>query len=109
MIPIDGKTIIVEDKKIAAVINAENADLSYCKVIDLKGQYVLPGLINLHVHLPGSGKPAKKQVNIGLICKNSDELRSRESCCQGHDCRQRENCSDGRNYNCKDGRQRCGL
>ena len=69
MIPIDGKTIIFEDKKIAAVINAENADLSYCKVIDLKGQYVLPGLINLHVHLPGSGKPAKKQVNIGLICK----------------------------------------
>jgi imidazolonepropionase-like amidohydrolase len=30
-------------------------------IIDLKGKYIMPGLINMHVHLPGSGKPQKKQ------------------------------------------------
>ncbi|MEJ2248986.1 MAG: amidohydrolase family protein [Candidatus Lokiarchaeota archaeon] len=29
------------------------------KTIDLKGQYILPGLINAHCHLTGSGKPTK--------------------------------------------------
>ncbi len=29
------------------------------KKIDLKGEYVLPGLINAHCHLTGSGKPMK--------------------------------------------------
>lgn len=28
-----------------------------CKIVDLKGKYVLPGLINAHVHLFGDGKP----------------------------------------------------
>ena len=29
------------------------------KTIDLKGQYILPGLINAHCHLTASGKPSK--------------------------------------------------
>lgn len=29
--------------------------------IDLRGRYLLPGLINMHVHLAGSGKIQKKQ------------------------------------------------
>lgn len=28
-----------------------------CKIVDLKGKYVLPGLINAHVHLFGDGNP----------------------------------------------------
>lgn len=31
------------------------------KVIDANGMYILPGLINMHVHLAGNGKPQKKQ------------------------------------------------
>ena len=31
------------------------------QIIDLKGSYLMPGLINMHVHLAGNGKPQKKQ------------------------------------------------
>ena len=31
------------------------------ETVDLKGGYVCPGLINMHVHLAGNGKPQKKQ------------------------------------------------
>ncbi len=32
------------------------------KTIDMKGKYAIPGLINLHVHLPASGKISKTPV-----------------------------------------------
>ena len=46
------------------------------KVIDLNGKYLLPGLINMHAHLPASGKvnPNKKAADnkklVKLICSN---------------------------------------
>lgn len=59
---IRGQYIIVEDGKIKD-ITADNNAIVGLKTIDLKGKYLLPGLINLHVHLPGSGMPSdtKKQ------------------------------------------------
>lgn len=69
MVPAEGKVIIVEDEKIASIADASSADLSGCEVVDLGGQYILPGLINLHVHLAGSGKPSKKQLNLPLLTK----------------------------------------
>ena len=39
-------------------------------VIDLHGSYAMPGLINLHVHLAGNGKPsAKPRDNAALVRK----------------------------------------
>ena len=69
MVPAEGKVIIVEDGIIASVSDASDTDLSGCETVDLKEQYILPGLINLHVHLAGSGKPSKKQINLPLLTK----------------------------------------
>ncbi len=57
-----GKYIVVEDDKISNITDDKNK-IEGLKVIDLGGKYILPGLINLHVHLPGSGMPkdTKKQ------------------------------------------------
>lgn len=68
MMPVEGKVIIVEDRIIASVSDASEADLSGCERVDLKGRYILPGLINLHAHLAGSGKPSKKQLNLPFLC-----------------------------------------
>ena len=37
--------------------------------IDLGGKYVIPGLINLHVHTPGNGFPKKKQTDSKKVAK----------------------------------------
>lgn len=57
-----GKYVIVEGGKIAK-ITSDKAAIDGLKVVDLNGKYLIPGLINLHVHLPGSGMPkdTKKQ------------------------------------------------
>ena len=37
--------------------------------IDLKGKYIIPGLINLHIHTPASGFPKKKQSDSKKLAK----------------------------------------
>lgn len=52
--------ILVQDGKITGIV-PDTTDLHDYRTIDLHGHYILPGLINMHVHLAGSGKPQKKQ------------------------------------------------
>lgn len=55
-----GLYILVQDGIIADIVPG-TADLQNYSIIDLQGNYILPGLINMHVHLAGNGKPQKKQ------------------------------------------------
>ena len=60
MVPREGLAVFVNGETIQAVVPQQEASLEGYQVIDLKGKYLMPGLINLHVHLPSSGKPKKK-------------------------------------------------
>ena len=69
MRPQTGKTVLIDGEKITAIV-PETADISGYTCIDLKGKYLMPGLINMHVHLAGNGKPQKKQRdNEALVRK----------------------------------------
>ncbi|MCI2069148.1 MAG: amidohydrolase family protein [Bacilli bacterium] len=62
--------ILVEDGKI---IKIGKFDLDGVEVIDCLGKFILPGLINMHAHLFGSGKPSK---NLGAKSKSQEILVS---------------------------------
>ena len=68
MVPISGKKIIIEGEMIKDIVGADYNTEGY-KEIDLKGQYILPGLINLHVHLPSSGRPKNKESDPKKLVK----------------------------------------
>ena len=57
----ENHAVIVSDQVIEAVCPMAEADTAGCDVVDLHGAWVAPGLINMHVHLAGNGKPQKKQ------------------------------------------------
>ncbi len=73
MEPQYGKTIFIQDGKIEEIRVSQGQEPGYVS-IDLDGQYVLPGLINLHVHIPSTGKPKKKPSDpkklAALVMKN---------------------------------------
>ena len=52
--------VLVDGQKITDLVPNDQVPSDYEK-IDLKGKYLMPGLINMHVHLAGNGKPQKKQ------------------------------------------------
>lgn len=56
----EGLCILTNGKKIVDIVPT-GSDLDGYEKVDLGGKYILPGLINMHVHLAGNGKPQKKQ------------------------------------------------
>lgn len=69
MSPQEGLCVLVDDEIITDVLPKDNADFNGYKVIDLNGAYLMPGLINMHVHLAGNGKPQKKQRDNAKLVK----------------------------------------
>ena len=86
MTPQAGKVVCVEGSKIAAVTDGP-VPAGY-EPVDLAGRYILPGLINLHVHLPASGKPKKKPSDpkklVKLITSNGLMRRVGVKLCESY-------------------------
>ncbi len=86
MTPQTGKVVCVEGGKIAAVTDGP-LPAGY-EPVDLAGRYILPGLINLHVHLPASGKPKKKPSDpkklVKLITSNGLMRRVGVKLCESY-------------------------
>ena len=61
--------VLVDDGKISDVLPKGDPIPNGYETIDLGGKYLMPGLINMHVHLAGNGKPQKKQRDNAKLVK----------------------------------------
>ncbi len=69
MQPEEGKMILTDGEMITDIVPAKTVLEEEYKEIDLHGCYIMPGLINMHVHLAGNGKPQKKQRDNEKLVK----------------------------------------
>ena len=60
--PRGNSTIVIEDGKIAEVRDGFAPAPANAQLVDLKNQFVLPGLIDMHVHLYSEGDPLKARL-----------------------------------------------
>mgnify|MGYP001301233917 FL=1 len=63
-----GLVIVTDGEKITDIVT-EVPKSQDMRVVDLEGRYIMPGLINMHVHLAGNGKPQKKQRDNEKLVK----------------------------------------
>jgi imidazolonepropionase-like amidohydrolase len=59
MQPVSGKAVLTDGDRIAGIVS-DLKELQGYEIVDLRGAYLLPGLIDMHVHLALSGKPPKE-------------------------------------------------
>ena len=72
MEPQQDKVILTDGENIEAIVEKaqiKDKDLAEYEITDLSGNYIMPGLINLHLHLPATGKPKKKQQDPVKLVK----------------------------------------
>ena len=58
MEPLAGRAVLTDGERITGIVTDLSSLMGY-ELIDLKGAYLLPGLIDAHVHLALSGRPPK--------------------------------------------------
>ena len=75
MTPVAGMTVVTNGEYIDSIQPADAALPKDCEVIDLNGKYIMPGLINMHVHIPANGKPKRKpsdpRKTVKLVTANA--------------------------------------
>ena len=64
----EGLCVLTDGDKITGLVPADKIPAG-CEMVDLQGGYLMPGLINMHVHLAGNGKPQKKQRDNEALTK----------------------------------------
>lgn len=55
----EGLAVVVADGRFEAVVPESELDLTGCEKVNLAGGYLMPGLVNMHVHLASAGKAPK--------------------------------------------------
>ena len=78
MEPIIGKTILVENGIIEDIVDSMESLDSY-EIVDLKEQYIMPGFINLHVHLVDDGCPKDKEFNAKELVRQAKESEEKRN------------------------------
>ncbi len=63
MTPQGKMSVMIEDDRIHSVFPDGTSSEPFDEEIDLNGSFLLPGLINLHIHVPANGTPKKKEVD----------------------------------------------
>ena len=67
MTPQPGKIVCIDGDRIVRICDG-GAPAGF-EEVNLDGMYLMPGLINMHVHLPASGKPKKKSFDPKKLVK----------------------------------------
>ena len=70
-----GLCILVKDGLISDIV-PDTADVTGYRRVDLHGHYILPGLINMHVHLTGSIEQGKAADLIVTAENPLEDLRA---------------------------------
>lgn len=70
-----GLCILVKDELISDIV-PDTADVTGYRRVDLHGHYILPGLINMHVHLAGSIEKGKAADLIVTAENPLEDLRA---------------------------------
>ena len=88
MFAAEGLMILVEGENILSVEAYDAAKLEGFRVIDLAGRYIMPGLVNLHVHIPADGNPKEKasdaKKKVRLITSNPITRALGKKLCAGY-------------------------
>lgn len=65
-------TVIIADEKIAAIGSSNSVSIPHkTRTVDATGKFLIPGLVDMHVHLTGAGEPAgSREFILPLLLAN---------------------------------------
>ena len=72
----EGLCVLTDGERISAIV-PEGTPLDGYTVVDLQGRYLMPGLINMHVHLAAS-RPSARSAVLPILTRGC-AMRSRRA------------------------------